>query len=381
MPRTAAKSATRGSSSLASMWSTRPNRSPRQHRQVSSAQVISARPKQVRASPVAGGGSRIVTTSRSCIRLLMDAMALALGCELHGERVARRPGNENRDLARPFILRPCRLGAAGFGAIRRNLLAVETDDVHRTLDAMELEAITAPGDALEGAVTAFGAHHEPGPRAGLAEAEMGALELAALIRNAEPVVFIQRKFAGPGVAGEVGRSKAVDVHGQQIERLFPGILHRWSERDHSARTHVGRNAIERDRRALDFSAALNRRLLVEQVVPRALGQVELAVPLVVEQRRNQDVVAHEKLIVDAKAGRILRFLQLHGAQDRHAGSVRLLVKRIEIGNEAVAQIQERTCCALDRLAVGIGLMVALTVRPHEGVERRRGEPARIKRIA
>src|SRR4029077_3416 len=35
------------------------NRSPCQHRQVSSAQVISARPKQVRASPVAGGGSRI----------------------------------------------------------------------------------------------------------------------------------------------------------------------------------------------------------------------------------------------------------------------------------------------------------------------------------
>ena len=52
------------------MWSTRPNRSPRQHRQVSSAQVISARPKaSPGVVPVAGGGSRIVTTSRSCIRL------------------------------------------------------------------------------------------------------------------------------------------------------------------------------------------------------------------------------------------------------------------------------------------------------------------------
>src|SRR3954447_20008077 len=132
-------------------------------------------------------------------------MALAPGCELHGERVARRAGNENRDLARPFILRPCRLGAAGFGAIRRNLLAVETDDVHRTRDAMELEAITAPGDTPEGAVTAFGAHLEPGPRAGLSEAEMGALELAALIRNAEPVVFIQRKFAVPGVVAAAVR--------------------------------------------------------------------------------------------------------------------------------------------------------------------------------
>src|SRR5205807_2257141 len=101
--------------------------------------------------------------------------------------------------------------AAAFGVRLGDRLAVEPDRLHRALDAMELQAITAPGDALEGAVTAFGGHIEPDSRFGLVEAQVSALELAALIGDAQPVVFIQRKCTGPPFAREVDRGKAVDV--------------------------------------------------------------------------------------------------------------------------------------------------------------------------
>jgi hypothetical protein len=77
-------------------------------------------------------------------------------------------------------------------------LPVEADQVHRAFDAIKLQAITAPGDALEDGVTAFGGYIESDSVFGLAKAQVGALELAALIGDAQPVVFIQRKYAGPG---------------------------------------------------------------------------------------------------------------------------------------------------------------------------------------
>jgi len=56
----------------------------------------------------------------------------------------------------------------------------------------KLQAITAPGHALESAVTAFpGVTSKPDALAGLAEAQVGTLELAALVGDAQPVVFVQ----------------------------------------------------------------------------------------------------------------------------------------------------------------------------------------------
>ena len=82
-------------------------------------------------------------------------------------------------------------------------MTVEPDLIHRPLDAMEVQAIAAPGDALEGAVPAFGGHIEPDCLFGLAEAQLGALELAAPIGDAEPVVLVERRCADPSFAGQV----------------------------------------------------------------------------------------------------------------------------------------------------------------------------------
>src|SRR5436190_3861084 len=125
-------------------------------------------------------------------------MASALGCEFHGECTARRRRNENRDVARPFVPGPRRLRAAtAFGVRLGDRLAIELDALHRALDAVELQVIAAPGDALECAVTALGGYVEPDSLFGLAKAQVGALEFAALIGDAQAVVLIQRKCAGP----------------------------------------------------------------------------------------------------------------------------------------------------------------------------------------
>src|SRR5262245_49906841 len=89
-------------------------------------------------------------------------LASMLGCEFNCERTGCRRRNENRDVARPFIAGPRRLrAAAAFGVRLGDRPAVEPDRLHRALDAMELEAIAAPCDALECAVTAFGGYIEP----------------------------------------------------------------------------------------------------------------------------------------------------------------------------------------------------------------------------
>src|SRR6516225_10711189 len=254
-----------------------------------------------------------------------DRTASSLGCEVHCERTGRRRRDEDRDVAGPFIPGPRRLRAiAAFGLRLRDRLAVEPDRIHRALDAMELQAITAPGEALEGAITAFGGHIEPDSRFRLAEAQVGALELAALVGDAQPVILIQRKCAAPPFAGEVDGGKAVEVDGQRVNWLLPGILHRRPERDHRACAHVDGEAIERNGLALDFSAPLNRLQFAEEVVPSALRQIELAIAFVVEHRRHHDVVADKELIIDPNAGCILWLLQREGAQDRNARSMRHL---------------------------------------------------------
>jgi len=42
------------------------------------------------------------------------------------------------------------------------------------------------------------------------------------------------------------------------------------------------------------------------------GKIELAIAVVVEQRRHQDVVADKELIIDPNAGWILWLLQMNG---------------------------------------------------------------------
>jgi hypothetical protein len=112
------------------------------------------------------------------------------------------------------------------------------------------------------------------------------------------------------------------VDGQWIDWLLRGILHRRPERDYRARAHVGRNAIERNGLAFDFPTTLNRLQFAKEVVPLAFRQIELAIAVVVEQWRHQDVVADEELIIDPKASRILRLLQLKGAEHGHSRPVR-----------------------------------------------------------
>src|SRR5204863_839641 len=106
--------------------------------------------------------------------------------------------------------------------------------------------------------------------------------------------------------------------------------------------------------------------------------IELAIAVVVEHRRQQDVVDDEELIVDPNADWILGFLQSEGAQDWDARSMRRLVQRIKIGNEAVAQVQERASRTLDRVAVGVRFMIVVTERRAERIECRRRKPARVE---
>src|SRR5947209_20402495 len=73
--------------------------------------------------------------------------ASALGCEFHGERTRRRRWNEDRDVARPFIPGPRRPRADAAVSVRLgDRVAVEPDQIHRALDAVEVQAIAAPGD-------------------------------------------------------------------------------------------------------------------------------------------------------------------------------------------------------------------------------------------
>src|SRR5262249_35665543 len=152
------------------------------------------------------------------IRSLRGRIASALGREFHGERTRRRRRNEDRDVARPFVPGPCRPRAvAAVGVRLGDRLTVEPHQIHRALDAMEVQAIATPGDALERAVAAFRSHIEPDYLYGLAQAQVGALKLAAAIGNAQPVVLIERKCATPPSPGEIKGGKAVDVDGQRID--------------------------------------------------------------------------------------------------------------------------------------------------------------------
>src|SRR5207302_9694979 len=120
--------------------------------------------------------------------------------------------------------------------------------------------------------------------------------------------------------------------------------------------------------------------LPEEVVPHARRQIDVTISLIVEQRRNQEIVADEILIVDAVRRWIGLLLEREGAEHGNSRAVRRFVQRIEIRQELIAQIEKLARGFLHRGAVRVRLMVALAVRPHEGMKRSRREPARIEDI-
>ena len=114
-------------------------------------------------------------------------MALALGCEFHGESVGRRRRNDNRNVA----FRPRRSALPPVSALAAEIAGRRPPERMLTVPSMpwKVQAITARA-ALWKAPSPLS--HKQDALAGLAEAQVGTLELAALkLGNAQPVVFVQ----------------------------------------------------------------------------------------------------------------------------------------------------------------------------------------------
>src|SRR5262249_22776358 len=184
------------------------------------------------------------------------------------------------------------------GIDMRNRLAVDLHIADRRMDSVEMHDIAARGHGPVASVAAFRPDVEPDRVSALLEAQPGALELAVLIVVAAAVVLVELELAVLLVLGGVVRAETVNVDRQRIDLLLSGILHRRPERNHRARPNIDGQPVERNGFALDFAPSGFRLLLVEEVVPEAVRQIDLTVTAVVEQRRNQEIIADEELIVD-----------------------------------------------------------------------------------
>ena len=148
-----------------------------------------------------------------------------------------------------------------------------------------------------------------------------------------------RRRTGPVGAGmHQERQRRVDL----LRRVLLDRPHG----DDRARAHVERSRLE-VHAPVDLAAALDA-LAGPEVVPRALRQVEVAEARVrLDDRSDQHVPTPEVLVATRGGERVVRVVDPERAHDREARVVRLAHRRVQVGHEAVAQLEVLPADRLD----------------------------------
>ena len=172
--------------------------------------------------------------------------------------------------------------------------------------------------------------------------------------------------------------RRVDDEREQINLFFPYIIHLRPERQSGVGTHI-------DGRLTEWRVSQDMRrtfdiLTSPEVEPTAGGQVDVAIlharP---RDRRNQQGIAAQKLIIHLIGRRVFWIGQEKRAQERQAGTVALLEERVEVGQETLAQLEQSANDRFVGFAEELGLLVArlfLRMVAAKGLENAKLGPAR-----
>src|SRR5487761_2681537 len=215
-----------------------------------------------------------------------------------------------------------------------------------------------------GAIGPLGAHDDTLPHA--LGAEAGAAPDAALEVAGGAVILIERALSPRSIRWP----KRADQR-QWLLRQCADILHDRAERRERALTHEERRRIERrldTRRAWAVEA-----LACHPVAPCARREAHIALPLSgLQGGRHQQRITHHELIFDACHGRIIRERIEHRAGNRRPRATGLLEKRVEVGQELIAQGNRVAAEGLPRLAERPRLLRRRYHRAVVAIEREEG---------